>query len=869
MGPTPASFGSARHGSVTTPTSGRDGGVTPDADGRAVLDRSLPAPAEHDPAPPAEARTDAIEAGEATGAPPSLALVGQLARADGGPPGGPSSWGPGTPMTSGVRGRMEAVIGNDLSAVRLHTGGAGAAAAHRQRALAVTEGPHVAFAAGWYRPGTVVGDALLAHELAHTQQQAGSSARGGSEGDRRLEHEADRVGFAAVLRLIDPSSARPSTTTSSRQGLRLQRCSPDTYFTDRIRPLPDRAEYERRGELLPRGLSLGGPPLALGQGAGDLTLGLRQPADLTGPLQEIGLGLHPVPDDFGPAAPALPTDALMARLAAIELVDAELTRLIDGPDAAPPPLLRTPGGAFGNITEARSILRPDEQRFPLIIRDPSRTERVPEDLAELSREIVRAERVQAAAMRGLNDLRAIEADEELTAAQLPDYDHGRVRAEIADVRYAYTEAAWAVLMPSAVRRINRAIQMHSELKRMLVRMKLEHFQARTTTHDEIRGAVSELSDWAFDLDTRLTNLEQEASRLREAEDRSDPRFQAIQWQFAQTAQLIMLSIEALGEWDMAIQAYELLAGNSSLVGYGGVDDLTDRLSQMREAARADDVEYLGLLLRDHRADPAVGAFYASIPAMIQWSQFVIMLGITLITIVLAAPIGVAVGGLVGTALVGLGAAEGGLLVLTGTFLAHTAAEALVFTLITRHLTSRLPGMAPTGGFWHDFLWNWGLFIVLRGMSGAVKGAMAAGSRTAITATQLATSYAVLQAYGMIRFTVEAGRAMTPEEIGMMALQNLIMLRRSASRPARSPGRSPASRTASCSSASGSTSAAAWPRSMRSGPSSAAAPSRGSPTTPRRPVRSSPTSSPRRRCWRPASPASSRRSGRIPTSISGS
>ena len=45
-------------------------------------------------------------------------------------------------------------------------------------ARAVTVGEHVAFAPGEYRPGTPVGDALLAHELAHVGQQADAGAAG-------------------------------------------------------------------------------------------------------------------------------------------------------------------------------------------------------------------------------------------------------------------------------------------------------------------------------------------------------------------------------------------------------------------------------------------------------------------------------------------------------------------------------------------------------------------------------------------------------------------------------------------------------------------------------------------------------------------
>src|SRR4051794_6848648 len=108
--------------------------------------------------------------------------------------------GPGRPLDGSVAGRMGAALGADLSRVRVHADSAGAALATRRGALATAVGEHVAFAPGAYAPGTPVGDALLAHELAHTVQQAGAP-----EGERAAEHaseaDADRaaVGTMAAL----------------------------------------------------------------------------------------------------------------------------------------------------------------------------------------------------------------------------------------------------------------------------------------------------------------------------------------------------------------------------------------------------------------------------------------------------------------------------------------------------------------------------------------------------------------------------------------------------------------------------------------------------------------------------------------------
>jgi len=64
--------------------------------------------------------------------------------------------------------------GHDLSRVRVHTDARAAESARAMNALAYTVGQHVVFGAGQYAPGTVAGRKLLAHELTHVIQQAGS-----------------------------------------------------------------------------------------------------------------------------------------------------------------------------------------------------------------------------------------------------------------------------------------------------------------------------------------------------------------------------------------------------------------------------------------------------------------------------------------------------------------------------------------------------------------------------------------------------------------------------------------------------------------------------------------------------------------------
>ncbi len=130
--------------------------------------------------------------------------------------------GPGRPLDSGVRGRLEHGFGTSLAHVRLHEHEVATRWARSLDARAFTVGNHVALGAGAPRPGTVAGDLLLAHEVAHTLQQRGSE-RGGADAD--LERAADRRALTVVGPLYGVHVDAPAGGAGALAGgLRLQRC---------------------------------------------------------------------------------------------------------------------------------------------------------------------------------------------------------------------------------------------------------------------------------------------------------------------------------------------------------------------------------------------------------------------------------------------------------------------------------------------------------------------------------------------------------------------------------------------------------------------------------------------------------------------
>ena len=139
--------------------------------------------------------------------------------------------GEGGPLDAGVRSRIEPLFGRELSGVRVHHDNTAASLSSGLDARAFTVGNHIALGAGEYQPGTIDGDALLAHELAHVIQQSGSSAgaaplRDASPAYEAFEHDADTAATGVVASLWGAAKASLANTGPRlRSGLAVQRCS--------------------------------------------------------------------------------------------------------------------------------------------------------------------------------------------------------------------------------------------------------------------------------------------------------------------------------------------------------------------------------------------------------------------------------------------------------------------------------------------------------------------------------------------------------------------------------------------------------------------------------------------------------------------
>jgi Domain of unknown function (DUF4157) len=162
--------------------------------------------------------------------------------------------GGGQPLPGGLRAGIESAMGHSFSGVRVHTGATAHKLSGELDARAFTVGQDVAFGAGEYRPGTPVGDALIAHELAHVAQQGNShdaavAPKSEAAHDGPLEADADEAAAGAVLSLWGGVKAGAlglarKAGAALKTGLKLQRCS-----RKKEEPQPDDAGPQTREQI--------------------------------------------------------------------------------------------------------------------------------------------------------------------------------------------------------------------------------------------------------------------------------------------------------------------------------------------------------------------------------------------------------------------------------------------------------------------------------------------------------------------------------------------------------------------------------------------------------------------------------------------
>ncbi|MDF3308893.1 DUF4157 domain-containing protein [Rhodococcus sp. T2V] len=131
----------------------------------------------------------------------------------------------GHPLDGATRAYMEPSFGHDFSRVRVHTDTKAAESARAVNARAFTVGQCIYFDSGEYRPDTLSGKRLLAHELAHTiQQRSADTGAQHFSPDRaapeshHFEDEADHAAEKVLVGGSVPALGAASPGDAQRQG---------------------------------------------------------------------------------------------------------------------------------------------------------------------------------------------------------------------------------------------------------------------------------------------------------------------------------------------------------------------------------------------------------------------------------------------------------------------------------------------------------------------------------------------------------------------------------------------------------------------------------------------------------------------------
>jgi len=137
---------------------------------------------------------------------------------------------PGSELDPSTRRFMEPRFHHDFSRVRVHADTQAANSARAVNALAYTVGGDLVFGNGQYAPHTSAGRRLLAHELAHTVQQAPAAAPALNATSLPISHPDDaseRQAAAAADQIVgsrsDSIHASAPPALNAGMGVRLQR----------------------------------------------------------------------------------------------------------------------------------------------------------------------------------------------------------------------------------------------------------------------------------------------------------------------------------------------------------------------------------------------------------------------------------------------------------------------------------------------------------------------------------------------------------------------------------------------------------------------------------------------------------------------
>ncbi|MEO1401706.1 MAG: DUF4157 domain-containing protein [Cyanobacteria bacterium J06635_1] len=148
----------------------------------------------------------------------------------------------GRSLETSVQTKMESAIGADFSGVRIHTGTQADQLSRSIQAKAFTTGKDVFFKQGEYNPNSRSGQELLAHELTHTVQQGGATAKRQVDSAHTTSCRCSNCTGQRIQRTIRTSVQRetdarqsPHISTGMAEPASLQRAVHENSATTKVR----------------------------------------------------------------------------------------------------------------------------------------------------------------------------------------------------------------------------------------------------------------------------------------------------------------------------------------------------------------------------------------------------------------------------------------------------------------------------------------------------------------------------------------------------------------------------------------------------------------------------------------------------------
>ena len=152
------------------------------------------------------------------------------------------SAGKGEPLSGSAKLPMESAFQSSFDDVKIHTDDEASEMSEDLQAQAFTFGQDIYFKKGKYKPGTIEGDGLLAHELAHTLQQKDSTTTDANfNAGAELEADEAAIDFIqnrGIKNLNNDDKQRPVRKPKGNKKLSLQRCQDKSDKAPGPTPVP-------------------------------------------------------------------------------------------------------------------------------------------------------------------------------------------------------------------------------------------------------------------------------------------------------------------------------------------------------------------------------------------------------------------------------------------------------------------------------------------------------------------------------------------------------------------------------------------------------------------------------------------------------